>query len=267
MLNLSPLRPLYAIERKRDLPGAFNDARAALSRVAWQEFAPDYDSGPIAKTGVVWQPLPDTWAQRFFSILQGSEPTRLHRGDYVDGYMATLDDLIINYLNYVNDYRAVTPQFLSAVQEFLDEGGARQLTHWLGHRWRVCSIRQFNLNPTTMEGSRHLDGWPPAIRKIFILPGGAGADSGTTWFRLRDGSELLFNHPSPCWVVFENNTVEHAMMAGKGIRPTIELDIVPARETSTVPLDAGLNGWYPWFPEKSASWHFAAAKQSLRKDT
>jgi hypothetical protein len=32
------------------------------------------------------------------------------------------------------------------------------------------------------------------------------------------------------------------------LRPTIEFDIVPARQTSFDPFDAGLGGWYPNFP-------------------
>lgn len=264
MSKITPLRPLYAFERRRDLPGSFINARAELSKVAWQEFAPDFDSGKIAKTGVVWKPLSASWAGRFLSLLQGSSPMMLQRGDYDDGYFATLEDPILNYLNVVNDYRKVTPELLVAIRAFLDEE-KEQLTRWLGHPWGVCSVRQFHLRPTTETGSRHMDGWPPSIRKIFILPGGATAQSGQTWFRLRDGTELLFEHPDPCWVVFENNTVLHAMMPGKGFRPTLELDIVPARQTSTEPCYAGVNGWYPWFPEKSSSWHLSAVKRSWQK--
>jgi hypothetical protein len=261
---LSPLRPLYRYERRRDLPEAFNQSRAHLSRIAWQKFSVECDSGSIAKTGVVWQPISDEWAGRFLSILGSSEPASLRRDDYVDGYMATLSDLIISYLNIVNDYRSVTPPLLVALRGFLDEQSA-QMTRWLKHPWRVCSVRQFNLRSSTEIGSRHLDGWPLAIRKVFILPGGASTQSGTTWFRLRDGTELLFDHPSPCWVVFENSVVEHAVTPGGGFRPTIELDVTPARKTSTVPYYAGLNGWYPWFPTHSHSWHLSAAAQTWRQ--
>lgn len=265
MLNfLNPLQPLYHFERKRDLPEAFNKARSDLSQKAWEEFSVGCDSGLIAKTGVVSQPISEEWARRFLSLLDSAAPVRLLREDYTPGYMATRVDIIINYLNICNDYRAVTPALLLALREFLDEQTV-QIAAWVQHPWRICSVRQFNLRPTLEIGSKHSDGWPKAIRKIFILPGGASPDSGTTWFRLRDGRELLFNHPSPCWVIFENSVIDHAMTPGKGIRPTIELDIVPAREISTAPVDAGLNGWYPWFPTRSVSLHLAAAMQSWGK--
>jgi hypothetical protein len=261
---LNPLQPLYNFERKRDLPEAFNAARSELSQKAWKDFSTGCDSGLIAKTGVVWQPISEAWARRFLSLLESSAPVQLLREDYDSGYMATLIEIIIKYLNVCNDYRAVTPALLLALREFLDEQSG-QIATWVQHPWRICSVRQFNLRPTGEVGSKHTDGWPKAIRKIFILPAGASPDSGTTWFRLRDGRELLFNHPSPCWVMFENNVVDHAMTPGKGVRPTIELDIVPARRTSAVPVYAGLNGWYPWFPTRSVALHLAAAIQSLRK--
>ena len=258
LLETLPLRALYARERKVDLPEPFCNARARLSREAWDRFSVDCDAGPIARTGVIWQPISQEWADRLLAVLEHSEPAVLRRDDYPDGYMATLPEVIVNYLNIVNEYRAVTPTVLSTWREFLAEYGAH-ITRLIGHPWRVCSVRQFNLRPITEAGSRHVDGWPPAIRKVFILPRGASVKWGTTWFRLRDGNELLFDHPSPCLVVFENNVVEHSMMPGPAHRPTIELDIVPARQTSIEPTYAGLNGWYPWFPEQSGRWHLKAA--------
>ena len=50
------------------------------------------------------------------------------------------------------------------------------------------------------------------------------------------------------WTLFENSRVLHAPTPGKVKRPTIELDIVPALRTTTVPNYAGINGWYPLFP-------------------
>ena len=262
MIAKMSLRALYALERKSDLWTPFDEARARSSRLAWDKFSIGCDSGPIAKTGVVWQPIAQEWADRLLAALENSKPTRLVRGDYSDGYMATLSDLIIGFLNIVNDYRTVTPEFTATLRAFLGAHGS-QITRWLNHPWSVCSIRPFNLKLSGELGSRHVDGWPPAIRKVFILPRGASAQTGTTWFRLRDGSELLFDHPSPCWLMFENNTVEHAMMPGKMLRPTIELDLTPARQTSMDPVYAGLNGWYPWFPENSSKWHLTTAMQSL----
>ena len=261
MFESLSLRALYALERKFDLREPFSAARAFSSRQAWDQFSVGCDSGQIAKTGVVWQPISQEWADRLLAILERSQPARLHRGDYSYGYMATLSDLIINFLNIVNDYRSVTPELLVALREFLDEHGS-QITRWVNHPWRICSLRPFNLLNSGEIGSRHIDGWPLAIRKVFILPQGASTRTGSTWFRLRDGSELQFDCPSPCWLMFENNVVEHAIAPGGACRPTIELDLMPARETSTEPVYAGLNGWYPWFPESSGRWHFSSAMKA-----
>ena len=109
---------------------------------------------------------------------------------------------------------------------------------------------------------RHLDGWPVAMRKIFVLPEGCGKRSSTTWFRRRDGEELTLESEKPIWVLFENSVVLHAPISGVALRPTIEFDIVPARQTSLEVVDAGLGGWYPHFPTE-AELH-AATRQALQ---
>jgi hypothetical protein len=45
--------------------------------------------------------------------------------------------------------------------------------------------------------------------------------------------------------------VWHAAVSAKALRPTIEFDLLPARETSLAPFYAGLAGWYPWFPTEA----------------
>ena len=114
-----------------------------------------------------------------------------------------------------------------------------------------CSTRQFQLVPNYQAAGRHVDGWPVSIRKMFILPRGVGAKSGTTWFRLRDGREVTLSSDGPIWAVFENSVVWHAPIFAQEMRPTIELDFAPARETSFEPYYAGTNGWYPWFPTEA----------------
>lgn len=155
------------------------------------------------------------------------------------------------YLNSVNEYRAVTPSLLEALREFLAEN-RQTVDERLGHPWRVASVRQFYLRPGDgpegQPGNKHYDGWPASIRKLFILPAGATPRTGTTWFRLRDGREILLDEPRPLWCVFENSRVLHALTPGKVPRPTIELNLVPARKTSTAPAYVGVNAWYPRFP-------------------
>jgi hypothetical protein len=89
------------------------------------------------------------------------------------------------------------------------------------------------------------------MRKLFILPQGASKRSGTTWFQLRDGNELVLESDKPIWVIFENSVVLHAPIFSEKLRPTIEFDLLPAMETSLEPFYAGINGWYPWFPTEA----------------
>ena len=112
-------------------------------------------------------------------------------------------------------------------------------------------MRQFQLVPERIASGRHLDGWPVAIRKMFILPQGCGRRTGTTWFRQRDGRQFEVESERPIWMVFENSVVWHAAVSGKALRPTVEFDLLPARETSLAPFFAGLAGWYPWFPSEA----------------
>jgi hypothetical protein len=228
---------------------AFRTTRQQISRLAWDAFAAalDCDSGPIAKTGVLSLPMDEATAARFLSRLQESPVAPLRRDDFAFGYMATLSESVLLYLNSTNEYReAASPQFLAIVGEFLSNIGP-EIERSLGHPWRVGSIRQFLLQPGT-TGGRHLDGWPVSMRKLFILPCGATRQSGTTWFRMRDGREMVLDSDKPIWAIFENSTVVHALMSSEVARPTIEVDLIPATTTSAEPFYAGNNGWYPWFP-------------------
>jgi hypothetical protein len=132
----------------------------------------------------------------------------------------------------------------------------------VGHPFRIASTRQFQLVPNRPLADRHLDGWPVAMRKIFVLPQGCGKRSSTTWFRRRDGEEFTLESEKPIWVLFENSVVLHAPISGVALRPTIEFDIVPARQTSFEVVDAGLGGWYPHFPTE-AELH-AGTRHALR---
>ena len=72
----------------------------------------------------------------------------------------------------------------------------------------------------------------------------------------------MLESEKPIWVLFENSVVLHAPISGVALRPTIEFDIVPARQTSFEVVDAGLGGWYPHFPTE-AELH-AATRQALQ---
>jgi len=154
------------------------------------------------------------------------------------------------YLNACNEYRAFTPQGIDLLSEFLKTRGP-EVERSIGHPFRIGSMRQFQLVPERIASGRHLDGWPVAIRKLFILPQGCGRRTGTTWFRQRDGKQLELESETPIWVLFENSVVWHAAVSAKALRPTVEFDLLPARQTSLEPFFAGLAGWYPWFPTEA----------------
>lgn len=218
-----------------------------LSRVVWLFWSFGCRRGPISQTGVATRALSPHWAERFLAELDSAPPTTIQVADRAAGYVSEDRPQELAYLNRVNDYREVTPGCLKALEEFLVEHRA-EIDRLFGHKWRVSSVRPFYLRPFGQPGGRHTDGWPMAIRKLFILPRGATEKTGTTWFELIGGRELLVNEPQPTWMIFENSRVLHALVPGEMPRPTIELNIVPARQTSTRPHYAGLNGWYPLFP-------------------
>jgi hypothetical protein len=65
---------------------------------------------------------------------------------------------------------------------------------------------------------------------------------------MRNGQEVVLDTDQPIWVIFENSVVWHAPVSSESLRPTIELDLLPAAETNLDPFYAGMNGLYPWFP-------------------
>jgi len=247
-------RSLYDLEKYRTEQNAdfeaFRQARSHLSRVAWDAYAGALgcDGGPLAATGVHSAPMDGVAAQQFNAVLEKSPAAALLREDFALGHMATLEPHILNLLNGTNDYREATPEFVDLLRGYLGQIGP-EVERVLGHPWRVASIRQFYLRPKASAG-RHLDGWPVSMRKLFILPSGATRQSGTTWFRLRNGREIMLESERPIWAIFENSVVDHALVSSEIARPTIEVDFVPASKTSTEPFYAGMNGWYPWFPSE-----------------
>jgi len=232
--------------------GRFNALRADLSRISWNSFVAalgDCDRGTLSRTGVLAFPLDAGFAERLAATLLASPRTEMRREDFAMGYVGTAGAQC-TYLNACNEYRELTPDSMALLGEFLHTIGP-QLEETLGHAFRIGSMRQFQLVPERIASGRHLDGWPVAIRKMFILPQGCGRRTGTTWFRQRDGKQFELESDQPIWMVFENSVVWHAAVSGKALRPTVEFDLLPARETSLSPFFAGLAGWYPWFPSEA----------------
>lgn len=226
--------------------------RAHLSRIAWDAYAAalNCDRGPLARTGVIWRPMPQDLADRLLSNLLESPRTTLRRDDYAIGYAANLATSSLETLNSGNEYRETTPKVMATLSEFMASAGP-VLAEEFGHPFRIVSTRQFQLMPYYQAAGHHVDGRPGSIRRMFILPRGVDSKSGTTWFRLRNGQEVTLSSEGPMWAVFENSVVWHAPIYAQEMRPTIELDFAPARETSFESYYAGSNGWYPWFPTEA----------------
>jgi hypothetical protein len=258
LLNFSDQRlvqEIYELEKRDPEDDAelnrFGTLRSDLSRMAWNSFAAALgcDAGAISRTGVAVFSLDESLADRLLAALLESSKTPLRHDDFAMGYVRTAPSQC-DYMNECNEYRELTTRSRALLSEFLSANG-QSVERAIGHPFRVGSTRQFQLVPRTVAADRHLDGWPVAIRKIFILPRGAGRRSGTTWFRQRDGEERTIESDKPIWMIFENSVVLHAPVTGQSLRPTIEFDILPAQRTSLEPVSAGLAGWYPWFPTEA----------------
>ena len=240
----------------------FRRHRAILSFEAWQSLTDELgcDRGPLAEVGVMVFPLDEDLATPPAAGAArqpaGQDAAQEFRLGYVSTSLAQCE-----YLNSSNQYRKLTPASRALLAEFLATAGP-MVEAAIGHPFRIASTRQFQLVPNRPAADRHLDGWPVAMRKIFVLPQGCGKRSSTTWFRRRDGEEFTLESEKPIWVLFENSVVLHAPISGVALRPTIEFDIVPARQTSFEVVDAGLGGWYPHFPTE-AELH-AGTRQALQ---
>src|SRR6185503_12278081 len=168
----------------------FRRDRAILSREAWESLTEQLgcDSGPLSKVGVMVFPLDDGLARRLRDNLLASPRVRMRRKDFALGYVST-SFAQCDYLNDSNQYRKLTPATRALLAEFLSTAGP-QVEAAVGHPFRIASTRQFQLMPNRPLADRHRDGWPVAMRKIFVLPQGCGKQSSTTWFRLRNGEEF-----------------------------------------------------------------------------
>jgi hypothetical protein len=221
------------------------------SSLVWRVWSRGCDRGPVSRTGVATELLSPAWVARFMAETDSELRATITVEETRPLYFTELRPAELEDLNRVNEYRAVIPSLLQTLEDLLKESRSR-IDGYLDHPCRVASVRQFYLRPGErpegQPGDKHYDGWPPSIRKLFILPAGATPRTGTSWFRLRDGMETLLDEQRPLWSIFENSRVLHALTPGKMPRPTIELNIVPARRTPTDPAYVGINAWYSRFP-------------------
>jgi hypothetical protein len=222
--------------------------RENRSAVAWGRLS-GWDNGPIHTTGVATGQLPAEIADQLAAAFLAA-PLEPMTNALTAGYTGNADQGQVDYLNSTNEYRQLTPDLREAMAAFLRTCGPA-IGEALGHTWRPCSIRPFTLRPNALAGNVHMDGWPKCIRKCFVLPRGVSAATGATWFKKRDGTVMLFESADPCWVVFENSTIHHALIPGPLGRMTIELDLIPSPKTNLEVASPGLNAWYPWMPDRA----------------
>ena len=131
-------------------------------------------------------PLDEGLAGRLLQAMLAAPRVKMQRKRFAMGYVST-SFAQCDYLNSSNQYRELTPVSRAVLDEFLATAGPMVETA-IGHPFRIGSTRQFQLVPNRPQADRHLDGWPVAMRKIFVLPEGCGKRSSTTWFRRRDGA-------------------------------------------------------------------------------
>ncbi len=150
-------------------------------------------------------------------------------------------------------YRPST-EICALVEELLS-AFRTQIEQASGHYFSVSSFRVFSHLPDSSRPDdleqlpRHLDRWPLAMKKLFILPWATSKELGTTLFKLKNGETTLVEQPGAGWALFENSCVWHcAIPPETEPRHTIELSLVPALKTDCRLTDTGMNASYPWYP-------------------
>lgn len=229
-------------------------ARKLLSTAAWEPYSVaayrryGASAPPLSNTGAMQGELDGDVACRLLDLLANSQTTIYRFDDFTPGYMADTKRFSITSQNENNIYYEMTAPMLAEIGRFL-AGFSQTIEKVCGHFWTVGSIRCFALKSGT-DGGVHLDGWPRAMKKLFLLPNGVGRERGSTYFVLRTGEKLIVESAAPAWLFFENSVLPHATVVPKERpRPTIEIDLMPAMVTDPTPVYVGINGWYPLFPE------------------
>src|SRR5260370_39338814 len=146
-------------------------------------------------------PLDESLAAQLLAALLEARKTPLRHDDFALGYVSTAASQS-DYMNACNEYRELALRSLALLSEFLVANGPT-IEQSIGHPFRIGSTRQFQLVPRDVAADRHNDGWPAAIRKVFILPQGAGRRPATPWFCRRNGAELTIQSQKPILAILE----------------------------------------------------------------
>jgi hypothetical protein len=205
----------------------------------------------ISQKGYVTGALSPELASKFEALFDRCEKTEFSGSDFAEGFFFEPRKSVHEYFNRTNSYYKVSSELESELNRFLTEM-AEEIERCCGHFWKVGSVRLFTLKSGFNSGAVHLDGWPLAMKKLFIYPRGANTAKGTTYIRTRDGHETTIESEQGLWMLFENSIVEHQAILPKEEtskpRQTIEIDLVPSFRTEAKLIHSGVNGWYPWFP-------------------
>lgn len=259
----SDRKSLEQFARDIDLPSKksplfprWSEARKKLSELAWdlhsanayshyRALHPGAGPPPIERNGVFDEGRLDAAdTEALYKLFHECPVVPYFADDFRDGYSFDPTGSLESY----NTYRRMTPAFEVKLNDVL-ERIAPKVEEVCGHYFRIVSSHIWSLNPGPRRYQWHLDWWPVALKKLFILPGGIDEGKGTTAFRLKTGEEKMAKGPPGTWLIFENSGVEHKGVESSSVpRPTIALSIAPSFRTDLRLLDTGANSGYPFFP-------------------
>ena len=87
------------------------------------------------------------------------------------------------------------------------------------------------------------------IYKVLIYLTPPGRERGSSEVLLPDGSSKMVEGPAGTWVLFNATTLYHrGVPAISGERTIMNVTVVPAFKGAMLPVFAGLNANFPWFP-------------------
>ncbi len=264
----SRLIPLAEFARQVDLPSVksplfprWYDARKKLSDLLWEQHSanafqhyrtskPAANPPSIEKTGLYDEGrLGPEEAGILLGLFRECPVIPFSADDFQPGY--NFDPT--GSMEHINTYRKMTPAFEAKLGEVLARI-APAVEEICGHHFRIVSSHIWSLNPGPHKYQWHLDGWPVALKKLFIFPSGVDERRGSTAFRLKTGGERIVSGPPGTWMIFENSALEHKGFESlTDARPTIAISFAPSFRTDLRLFDAGVNSGFPWFPIESAN--------------